>query len=147
MPARKPAPKRDEQEFSISELAHEFDITPRAIRFYEDHGLLVPRRDGQRRIYGARDRTRLRLTLRGKRLGFSLLEIRDIVDMYDAAGGDERPQLERMLAMLDKHRRSLLQQRSDIEAHLAEILGYERRMRQQLNRLAPGRRARRPRPV
>ncbi len=143
MPARKPAPQRDEQEFSIGELAREFDITPRAIRFYEDQGLLAPRREGQRRIYGARDRTRLRLTLRGKRLGFPLAEIRDIVDMYDASGGDERPQLERMLATLDAHRRSLLAQRSDIEAHLAELRGYEKRVRQQLAAPAPGARGRR----
>ena len=96
-------------EFSISELAREFDITPRAIRFYEDQGLLAPRRDGQRRIYTPRDRTRLKLTLRGKRLGLTLSEIRELIDMYEP-GRDERPQLERFLAVLEAHKASLLQQ-------------------------------------
>ena len=72
----------DRGEFSISDLAREFDVTPRAIRFYEDQGLLAPRRDGQRRIYTPRDRTRLKLTLRGKRLGLSLSEIRELIDMF-----------------------------------------------------------------
>ena len=107
-------------EFSISELAREFDVTPRAIRFYEDQGLLAPKRDGQRRIYSPRDRTRLKLTLRGKRLGLSLSEIRDLIDMYEP-GRDERPQLERFLAVLEAHKAGLLQQREDIEAQLSEI--------------------------
>jgi len=87
-------------EFSISELAREFDVTPRAIRFYEDQGLLAPRRDGQRRIYTLRDRTRLKLTLRGKRLGLTLAEIRELIDMYEP-GRDERPQLERFREVLE----------------------------------------------
>ena len=118
-------------EFSISELAHEFDVTPRAIRFYEDQGLLAPRREGQRRIYTARDRTRLKLTLRGKRLGLSLSEIRELIDMYEP-GRDERPQLERFLSVLESHRASLLQQRADIEAQLAELGAFEKRVRKQL---------------
>jgi DNA-binding transcriptional MerR regulator len=118
-------------EFSISELAREFEITPRAIRFYEDQGLLAPRRDGQRRIYTPRDRTRLKLTLRGKRLGLTLSEIRELIDMYEP-GRDERPQLERFLAVLDSHKASLLQQRADIEAQLAEILSFEKRIRKRL---------------
>jgi len=118
-------------EFSISELAREFAITPRAIRFYEDQGLLAPRRDGQRRIYTPRDRTRLKLTLRGKRLGLTLSEIRELIDMYEA-GRDERPQLERFLAVLDSHKASLLQQRADIEAQLAEIQGFEKKIRKRL---------------
>ena len=120
-------------EFSISELAREFEITPRAIRFYEDHGLLAPRRAGQRRIYSPRDRTRLKLTLRGKRLGLSLSEIRELIDMYEP-GRDERPQLERFLAVLESHRASLLQQRTDIEAQLAEIQSFEKKVRKQLRR-------------
>ena len=120
-------------EFSISELAREFAITPRAIRFYEDQGLMSPRRDGQRRIYTARDRTRLKLTLRGKRLGLSLSEIRELIDMYEP-GQDERPQLERFLAVLEAHRASLLQQRADIEAQLSEIQTFEKRVRKQLKR-------------
>jgi DNA-binding transcriptional MerR regulator len=118
-------------EFSISELAREFEITPRAIRFYEDQGLLAPRREGQRRIYTPRDRTRLKLTLRGKRLGLTLSEIRELIDMYEP-GRDERPQLERFLAVLGAHKASLLQQRADIEAQLEEIQGFEKKIRKRL---------------
>jgi len=120
-------------EFSISELAQEFDVTPRAIRFYEDQGLLAPRREGQRRIYTARDRTRLKLTLRGKRLGLTLSEIRELIDMYEP-GRDERAQLERFLSVLESHKASLLQQRADIEAQLAELEAFEKRVRKRLRR-------------
>src|SRR5438105_4180739 len=120
-------------EFSISELAREFSITPRAIRFYEDQGLISPRRNGQRRIYTPRDRTRLKLTLRGKRLGLTLSEIRELIDMYEP-GRDERPQLERFLAVLESHKASLQQQRTDIEAQLAEIQTFEKRVRKQIKR-------------
>ena len=120
-------------EFSIGELAQEFDVTPRAIRFYEDQGLLAPRREGQRRIYTARDRTRLKLTLRGKRLGLTLSEIRELIDMYEP-GRDERPQLERFLSVLESHKASLLQQRADIEAQLTELGAFEKRVRKQLRR-------------
>ena len=118
-------------EFSISELAREFDITPRAIRFYEDQGLLAPKRDGQRRIYTPRDRTRLKLTLRGKRLGLTLSEIRELIDMYEP-GRDQRPQLERFLAVLEAHKASLLQQQTDIEAQLSEIRAFEKKIRKRL---------------
>src|SRR3954467_13760481 len=120
-------------EFSISDLAREFEVTPRAIRFYEDQGLLAPRRDGQRRIYTPRDRTRLKLTLRGKPLGLSLAEIRELIDMYEP-GRDERPQLERFLAVLEAHRKSLLQQRTDIEAQLTEIQTFAKRVHEQLRK-------------
>ena len=123
-------------EFTIGELAREFDVTPRAIRFYEDQGLLAPRRAGQRRIYAQRDRTRLKLTLRGKRLGLTLSEIRELIDMYEP-GRDERPQLQRFLAVLEQHRSALEQQRGDIEAQLSEIGAFEKRIRQRLG----GRRA------
>ncbi len=126
--------KRAERvEFSISELAREFDVTPRAIRFYEAEGLLSPRRDGQRRVYAPRDRTRLKLTLRGKRLGLTLSEIRELIDMYEP-GRDERPQLERFLAVLEAHKKSLEQQRADLEAQLAELRTFEKRVRKQLRR-------------
>ena len=125
--------EQERSEFSISELAREFEVTPRAIRFYEDQGLMSPRRDGQRRIYPARDRTRLKLTLRGKRLGLSLSEIRELIDMYEP-GRDARPQLERFLDVLEAHRASLLQQRADIEAQLAEILTFEKKVKKQLRR-------------
>ena len=125
--------EKERGEFSISELAAEFDVTPRAIRFYEGHGLLAPRRAGQRRIYSPRDRTRLKLTLRGKRLGLSLSEIRELIDMYDPGRG-ERPQLERFLAVLESHKASLLQQQADIEAQLSEIQAFEKKVRKQLKR-------------
>jgi DNA-binding transcriptional MerR regulator len=120
-------------EFSISELAQEFDVTPRAIRFYEAEGLLSPRREGQRRIYTPRDRTRLKLTLRGKRLGLTLAEIRELIDMYEP-GRDDRAQLERFQEVLDAHKKSLLQQRADIEAQLGEIQTFAKRVAQQLKR-------------
>ena len=123
----------ERSEYSISELSREFEITPRAIRFYEDQGLLAPRREGQRRIYTPRDRTRLKLTLRGKRLGLSLSEIRELIDMYEP-GRDERPQLERFLAVLETHKKDLIQQRADIEAQLSEIQTFEKRVRKQLKR-------------
>ena len=130
MPAeRTAAPER--AEYSISDLAREFDVTPRAIRFYEDQGLLAPRRDGQRRIYTGRDRTRLKLTLRGKRLGLTLSEVRELIDMYEP-GRDERPQLERFLDVLASHRAALETQRADLEAQLAEIAAFEARIRKQL---------------
>ena len=128
MPAEKERP-----EYSIGELASEFDVTPRAIRFYEDHGLLAPRRAGQRRIFSPRDRTRLKLTLRGKRLGLALSEIRELIDMYEP-GRDERPQLERFLAVLASHRASLQQQHADLDAQLSELETFEKRIRRQLRR-------------
>jgi len=128
--------EKERAEYSIGELAREFDVTPRAIRFYETEGLLAPRRDGQRRIYTPRDRTRLKLTLRGKRLGLTLSEIRDLIDMYEP-GRDERPQLERFLAVLQAHRSALERQREDIEAQLAELAAFEKRTRKQLG---PGKR-------
>jgi DNA-binding transcriptional MerR regulator len=126
-------------EFSIGELAREFDVTPRTIRFYEDQGLLAPRREGQRRIYAQRDRTRLKLTLRGKRLGLSLSEIRELIDMYEP-GRDDRPQLERFLALLESHRAMLEQQRADLESQLAEIEVFEKRIRKRIAERKPARR-------
>lgn len=114
--------------FTITELAQEFDITPRAIRFYEDVGLLEPARAGRNRVYTHRDRTRLKLTLRGKRLGLSLQEVKQLVDMYES-GSDERPQLEAFLVVLGDHRRQLEQQLEDIQVTLAEIEQHEARCR------------------
>jgi len=125
--------EKERAEYSISELAREFEVTPRAIRFYEDQGLISPRRDGQRRVYTLRDRTRLKLTLRGKRLGLTLSEIRELIDMYEP-GRDQRPQLERFLSVLESHKKDLIQQRADIEAQLSEILTFEKRVRKQLKR-------------
>jgi DNA-binding transcriptional MerR regulator len=114
--------------YTITELALEFDITPRAIRFYEDVGLLTPQRAGRNRVYTQRDRTRLKLTLRGKRLGLSLQEIKQLVDMYDSPS-DTAQQLQAFLAVLAEHRRQLEQQREDLEITLAEIAQHEARCR------------------
>ncbi|MBV6475986.1 MAG: MerR family DNA-binding transcriptional regulator [Rhodocyclaceae bacterium] len=115
-----------EQTYTITELAREFDITPRAIRYYEDQGLISPERAGQSRVYTKRDRTRLKLTLRGRRLGLSLAEIRELIDMYDV-GRDQRTQLSKFLAVLSRQRAALQRQREDIEAVLAEIASLETR--------------------
>lgn len=106
--------------FTISELAREFGITTRTIRFYEDQGLLSPQREGTNRIFSGRDRVRLKLALRGKRLGFSLAEIRELFELYDVSR-DERKQLEEFLARLERRRTHLEQQREDIEVMLNEI--------------------------
>ncbi|RZJ08109.1 MAG: MerR family DNA-binding transcriptional regulator [Rubrivivax sp.] len=128
MPSRKPVPPATETTFTITELAAEFDITPRAIRFYEEAGLLEPGRKGRNRVYSSRDRTRLKLTLRGKRLGLALQEIKQLVDMYDSQSSAE-PQLTAFVAILARHREQLEQQRSDIEVTLAEIRQHEKRCR------------------
>lgn len=124
------------QAFTISELAAEFDITSRAIRFYEDVGLLTPGRAGRNRVYTQRDRTRLKLTLRGKRLGLSLQEIKQLVDMYDSPS-DTTQQLTAFLGVLGEHRRLLEQQREDIEITLAEISQHEARCKSLLGGAAP----------
>ena len=120
--------------YTISELAREFDVTPRTIRFYEDQGLLAPKRagtGGRQRVYSQRDRTRLKLTLRGKRLGLTLSEIRDLVDMYESPA-DTVPQLTRFLAVLARHRETLAQQLADLQETLAEIGAHETRARAML---------------
>jgi DNA-binding transcriptional MerR regulator len=106
--------------YSISDLAEEFGVTTRTIRFYEEKGLLNPTRDGQRRIYGPADRTRLRLILRGKRLGFSLEESADIIRMYGTPGSNQR-QLRALLERIRARRENLLQQQRDLEALLREL--------------------------
>lgn len=120
-----------EMTYSIADLAREFGLTTRAIRFYEDKGLLAPIRAGRNRVYHNRDRVRLKLTVRGKRLGLSLSEIRELIDMYDAAR-DEKGQLERFVQVLQKRREILEQQREDIEAVLAEVAAFERQCRELL---------------
>ena len=111
--------------YTISELAREFDLTTRAIRFYEDCGLLSPQRSGRRRVYSTRDRARLRLTLRGKRLGLTLAEVRELVDMYESPR-DTQPQLKRFLAVLAAHRAQLEQQLADLHANLDEVRAQEK---------------------
>ena len=130
--------------YTITELATEFDITARAIRFYEDVGLLTPQRAGRNRVYTQRDRTRLKLTLRGKRLGLSLQEIKQLVTMYDSPS-DTAQQLAAFMAVLEAQRRLLEQQREDIEITLAEIAQHEARCRSLLAGAAPRAPATRPR--
>lgn len=120
--------------YTITELAREFDITARAIRFYEDQGLLSPTREGsggRSRVYSQRDRTRLKLTLRGKRLGFALSEIKSLVDMYESPR-DTSAQMERFLALLARHRETLEQQRVDLDMALAELSAHEEQCRRLL---------------
>ena len=123
--------------FAISDLAREFGITPRTIRFWEDQGIVAPQREGGRRIFTRRDRARLKMALRGKRLGLSLAEIKDLIGMY-ASTGDETPQLLECLRVIDKRRAVLLQQREDIEAMLAEIAQFETLCRDELARRNAG---------
>ena len=120
--------------YTITELAREFDITARAIRFYEDQGLLSPKREGaggRNRVYAARDRTRLKLTLRGKRLGLALSEIKSLVDMYESPK-DTSAQMNRFMGVLAQHRETLEHQREDIETALAEITAHEDECRRML---------------
>jgi DNA-binding transcriptional MerR regulator len=117
--------------YTISDLAREFALTTRAIRFYEDCGLLTPERAKRTRIYGERERVRLKLILRGKRLGLALSEIGELLDLYEVRR-NERAQLTAFLALLSERRMRLLQQREDIEIVLAEIDGIERECRRRL---------------
>ena len=120
--------------YSISELAHEFDVTPRTIRYYEDEGLLTPQREGQTRIYSHKDKIRLKLTLRGKRLGFSLAEIRELFDMYDT-DRSSKTQLNSMIQLIEAKRHSLSQQLEDIQMVMAELEAAEQRCVNSLNNL------------
>jgi len=119
--------------FAISDLAREFDITPRTIRFWEDQGILAPQREGNKRIFTRRDRARLKMALRGKRLGLSLAEIKDLIGMY-ALTEDETPQLLECLRIMERRRAGLQQQREDIEAMLGEITQFETLCRDELTR-------------
>lgn len=116
---------------TIGELAREFDLTTRAIRFYEDCGLLMPQRSGRNRVYTQRDRTRLKLTLRGKRLGLTLAEVKELVDMYESPR-DTLPQLKKFLVVLAAHREQLEQQMADLHATLDEVLAQEKEARRLL---------------
>lgn len=117
--------------YGIGELASAFGVTTRAIRFYEDCGILQPARAGRNRVYGARDRARLELTLRGKRLGLKLAEIKELVDMYESRR-DTAAQLRRLLAMLAAHRADLEQRLRDLQANLGEVLAQEQAARRLL---------------
>jgi DNA-binding transcriptional MerR regulator len=117
--------------YTIGDLAKEFDLTTRAIRFYEDLGLLEPERSGpggRSRVYSGRDRTRLKLTLRAKRLGLSLTEAKDIIDMYDSPR-DTGAQLNKFLDVLAAHRKQIEEQMADLQSNLDEIKEHQREAR------------------
>jgi DNA-binding transcriptional MerR regulator len=124
--------------FTIGELAREFDLTTRAIRFYEDCGLITPQRAGRNRVYTQRDRTRLKLTLRGKRLGLTLAEVKELVDMYESPR-DTQSQLQKYLDVLGAHRAQLEQQMADLHATLDEVRSHEKEARKLLAGAAPAR--------
>jgi len=128
--------------YGIGELAEEFGITSRTLRVYEEQGLLDPRREGTRRIYSERNRVRLRLILRGKRLGWSLSEIRESFDLYDSSLG-ETAQLESMLDKLQQRRAALLAQRADIDNALRDLDQVEGNARQSLDEIRAARQRRR----
>ena len=123
--------------YTISDLAKEFDLTTRAIRFYEDMGLLQPQREGpagRNRVYTTRDRTRLKLTLRAKRLGLSLVEAKEIIDSYDSPR-DTAPQLRKFLTVLADHRQKLQAQMLDLQANLDELRTHEKEARTLLTKV------------
>ncbi|GAA1249861.1 MerR family transcriptional regulator [Oryzihumus leptocrescens] len=120
--------------WSIAQVAEEFGVTHRTVRHYEELGLISPERRGTQRVYHRRDRTRLNLILRGKRLGFPLEEIRKIVDMYDEQPG-EAGQLTYLLDQIGDRRLELERRRKDIEDSLTELDDLERRCREDLRRL------------
>jgi len=131
-----------DRSYSIGELAEEFGITSRTLRVYEEQGLLDPQREGTRRIYNERNRVRLRLILRGKRLGWSLSEIRESFDLYDSSLG-EAAQLESMLVKLRQRRKALLAQREDIDNALHDLEQVEANARQSLDHLRAAKQRRR----
>lgn len=132
----------EQRTYSIGELAEEFGITSRTLRVYEEEGLLDPRREGTRRIYSERNRVRLRLILRGKRLGWSLSDIRESFDLYDSSKG-EAAQLESMMEKLGQRREMLLAQREDIDSALLDLERVEQGVRQSLDDIRAGKNRRR----
>lgn len=134
-PATRTTESARRETFTITELADEFALTTRAIRFYEDQGLLSPERRGTRRIYTPRERVRLKLILRGKRLGMSLADIAEILDLYDS-DHNERPQLMKFLEVLAARRTLLEQQREDIDVVLEEITTIEKDCKRRLKQAA-----------
>lgn len=126
--------RADEQTWTIAQVADEFGITHRTVRHYEDLGLISPERHGTKRLYRRRDRTRLQLILRGKRLGFPLDQIRTIIDLYDAPRG-KRSQLQYVLDQIDGRRTDLEQRRRDLDDALTELDRFEDRCREDLARI------------
>lgn len=123
--------------FTISELAREFGVTPRALRFYEDKDMLHPARDGMARVYSNRDRARLKLILRGKRVGLPLADIREILDLY-ALGDGQRTQLRLSLKKFEEQAVRLREQRDDIDQALIELEKGIDWAKAQLSNVGPG---------
>ncbi len=117
----------NDKTYSISDLSKEYQITPRTIRHYEDEGLLSPERNGTQRIYRNRDRVRLHLIMRGKRIGFSLAEIKEIIMLYDSPAGEEK-QKQLLLQKIEQRRAKLLQQQNDISSMLQELSNIESKL-------------------
>ena len=113
--------------YTIGELAQEFDTTTRAIRFYEDQGLISPQREGQKRIYNPSDRITIKLIMRGKRLGFSLAESKELIELYSSADNNQE-QYKRVIEQVRISRERLLQQQADIEMMLLELDEHESRV-------------------
>ncbi len=134
----------EKKTFSISELSQEFDVTTRSIRFYEDQGLLKPRRRGQTRIFSTKDRVRLKLILRGKRMGFTLAETRELFDLWDETLTGNEKQLLKMLEILDGRKAMLEQQKNDIAQAEMEIDTAEARCREALAELQKKKKQRAP---
>jgi len=132
-PVRVERPAAPTPTFSIGELAREFGLTTRAIRFYEDCGLLAPQRAGRNRVYTARDRARLTLTLRGKRLGLKLAEVKELVDMYETQR-DTEAQMRRFLDVLARHRAQLESRLAELRTTLDEVVAQEASAKQVLRR-------------
>ena len=129
--------QENESTYTIGELAREFDITPRSIRFYEEQSLLSPKRTGQNRIYCNKDRVRLKLIMRGKRLGFSLAEIKNLFESYDS-NPNSSVQLQTMLQLTEQKRAVLRQQLDDIQMLMNELDEVETRCREELADLQQG---------
>ena len=129
---------RDGQDFySISELTREFDVSTRTLRFYESEGLLRPVREGRQRLFRPGDRTRLKLILRGKRLGFTLSEIQELFDLFKAPEG-ERRQIEALLQALETRKKELVQKQRDLEDTLSDLADAETMIRQRLKEIGGG---------
>ena len=133
---------KDDETMTIRQMCEEFDVTPRTLRFYETKELLSPVREGQKRLYSNRERARLKLILRGKRLGWSLSEIRESFDLYDSSH-DESAQLESMLGKLEQRRATLIAQRSDIDSALQDLERVETNARRALREVQSGNKRRR----
>lgn len=119
--------------YTITDLSREFGVTPRTLRFYEEKGLLSPFREGQNRIFSTADRTRLKLILRGKRLGFSLGESAEIISMYDPASNNKK-QLQALIDKIREKKRQLNEQKQDLEQMIADLMQWEQRSADALKR-------------